>query len=508
MRLSNFRDKTTRLAIYILSPSPYNHLISHSSLSYPIPFTQDDRNQVLDVIQTGLKAFSGPDAGRLLLAQADIESQNYKWADVIDLAHRALHSIDRCDIASQSTQPQHQHQPTITTTTTTTHSAGNTALQGEVSLTACTTLTRSYLTLGRDAEAFEAAQKCMTIARDSFTAVGEEDRRWRGLVLATSIAGTVQHAAGDIDAARESFDAVTALANHEDLRSGPGMKRDCLVGEALKQAAALRLADGQPQEAAALVARASAAIADKLKTSLTESASVDRSPIALNEAAADAYLLAAQIQMDLKEFGAAEGPLESAVSAAEEAGGGTRLVPILLLLATVYSRTGRATLAEGLYRECCKLVGLSTAVLNESGIGMQGGAGGGGVRGGVSSSSLSSSSSSSLKSTTTTTTTTTSSGGTLTLPPAAQAVHPSLLSLLAWRYSQLLAALPRRDTETAGWQAVARALWDDSPVSLAASPETVFGKVEALKGQGDWGLGVVVDLMTRRALPRRIGSAS
>lgn len=326
-------------------------------------------------------------------------------------------------------------------------------------------------------------------------------------MLATSIAGTVQHAAGDIDAARESFDAVTALANHEDLRNGPGMKRDCLVGEALKQAAALRLADGQPQEAAALVARASAAIADKLKTSLTESASVDRSPIALNEAAADAYLLAAQIQMDLKEFGAAEGPLESAVSAAEEAGGGTRLAPILLLLATVYSRTGRVTLAEGLYRECCKLVGLSTVVLSESGIGMQGG--GGGVRGGVSSSSSSSPSSSLLRSTTTTTTTTTtSSGGTLTLPPAAQAVHPSLLSLLAWRYSQLLAALPRRDTETAGWQAVARALWDDSPVSLAASPETVFGKVEALKGQGDWGLGVVVDLMTRRALPRRIGSAS
>lgn len=339
----------------------------------------------------------------------------------------------------------------------------------------------------------------MTIARDSFTAVGEEDRRWRGLVLATSIAGTVQHAAGDIDAARESFDAVTALANHEDLRNGPGMKRDCLVGEALKQAAALQLADGQPQ-AAALVARASAAIADKLKTSLTESASVDRSPIALNEAAADAYLLAAQIQMDLKEFGAAEGPLESAVSAAEEAGGGTRLVPILLILATLYSRTGRVTLAEGLYRECCKLVGLSTAVLNESGA--QGAAAGGG--GGMG--RASSSSSSSLKSSTTTTTTT-SSGGTLTLPPAAQAVHPSLLSLLSWRYSQLLAALPKRDTERAAWQAVARALWDDSPVSLAASPETVFGKVEALKGQGDWGLGVVVDLMTRRALPRRIGSA-
>lgn len=47
----------------------------------------------------------------------------------------------------------------------------------------------------------------MDVARKSFTATGEEDRRWQGLVLASAVAGMVQHAAGEFVSAGESVGA-------------------------------------------------------------------------------------------------------------------------------------------------------------------------------------------------------------------------------------------------------------------------------------------------------------
>lgn len=44
----------------------------------------------------------------------------------------------------------------------------------------------------------------MEVARKSFTAAGDEDRRWQGLVLASSIAGLVQHASSEFVSAGES----------------------------------------------------------------------------------------------------------------------------------------------------------------------------------------------------------------------------------------------------------------------------------------------------------------
>lgn len=47
----------------------------------------------------------------------------------------------------------------------------------------------------------------MEVARKSFTATGAEDRRWQGLVLASGVAGMVQHAAGEFVSAGENFGA-------------------------------------------------------------------------------------------------------------------------------------------------------------------------------------------------------------------------------------------------------------------------------------------------------------
>ncbi len=47
----------------------------------------------------------------------------------------------------------------------------------------------------------------MEVARKSFTATGAEDRRWQGLVLASSTAGMVQHAASEFVSAGENFGA-------------------------------------------------------------------------------------------------------------------------------------------------------------------------------------------------------------------------------------------------------------------------------------------------------------
>ena len=85
-------------------------------------------------------------------------------------------------------------------------------------------------------------------------------------------------------------------------------------------------------------------------------------------------------------------------------------------------------------------------------------------------------------------------------------IHPSLGALLAWRYCQLLTALPRRGTEAAGWERLARA-FHEAPLGglvgggVGSTPEVLYGALTALKGEGPPGRGVVLDMACRRALP-------
>ena len=316
--------------------------------------------------------------------------------------------------------------------------------------------TRAFLTQNKDAEAFQMAQQCLDVARKSFASTDAEDKRWQGLVLSYSVAALVQHAACELETAGESFEGVVSLLNHKDERAGPVRPRDALVSPALKQAAAFRLAERRTEEAGQLAARAVTAGRQAAEAG-QGSTNPLLSPLALGEAVVDATLQQAQAAIDAKAWEHAESLLGEALEAVEAlsagsgAGSHVRVAFVLLPLAGVYARTGRATLAEGLYREVGKLLRLSPSTAEA-----------------------------------------------VTL----QEVHSSTGALAAWRYAQLLTALPKREREAAAWHQLATDLYDDAPLRMVLEPATVFGSLDVLKGQGTAGYGVVLDLMSRRALPR------
>jgi hypothetical protein len=102
---------------------------------------------------------------------------------------------------------------------------------------------------------------------------------------------------------------------------------------------------------------------------------------------------------------------------------------------------------------------------------------------------------------------------------SSQLAHASLKAAVAWRYCQLLTALPNRAAEAATWGDAARQLWqqagggfvgDASSQGLANSSGLGFGSLQEVlgddvaltgKGQHGHGRGAVVSLLLRRLLP-------
>lgn len=243
-----------------------------------------------------------------------------------------------------------------------------------------------------------------------------------------------------------------SLTGHQDQRSGPAPERDHLVPEALKQTASFRLSEGLTGEAQLLASRAAKA-AEKAVANSKGSTDVLLSPVFTGEALADAWLAEAQASVAAKAWEDAERALSDALAAAESISGesSARVALVLMLTAHLYSRTERVTMSEGLYRESCKMLQLSPRDADAVEL---------------------------------------------------KVVHPSVGTLLAWRYCQLLTALPRRTTEAANWEKLARALHEEAPIGgLGSAPETTFGTLDALSGKGQAGRGVVLDLMCRRVLP-------
>ena len=78
-------------------------------------------------------------------------------------------------------------------------------------------------------------------------------------------------------------------------------------------------------------------------------------------------------------------------------------------------------------------------------------------------------------------------------------VHPSLAALLAWRYAQLLTALPKRDSEARQWRQQAETCFTES--SIAGPIEQLYGDMSSLKGEGSRPSGVYVDNALRRVIP-------
>lgn len=414
----------------------------------------------------------------MYLTEAEILADRSRWIDVSKLCRQAA-------AAASEAQPS---------------SPAEALVMAEIELSAALIGTRASLTQHKDAEAFQMAQQCLEVARKSFTATGAEDQRWQALVLSHAIAALAQHAACDFETAAESFEEVMGIADHIDQRGSPNKpNRDYLIADALKHVAAFRLAQNRPTEAATLAFRAvegakKAAEGAKptIKTNNNDekehegSISTDpmQPPTLCAETVVDCQLLQAQAAMDTKDWETAENRLSEALSGAEElnstsksaslAGGKPhpRIAMVLLLLAHVYSRTGKVTLAEGLYREIVKILDLNPLVASsEPSIAP-------GLGGGISSS------------------------GSGTLQLGLGPVHPSVSSLAAWRYAQLLSALPRRSTEATGWHQLAKELYDDAPLRRVLEPASVFGTLNYFQGKGDGGCGIVLDLMTRRALPR------
>jgi hypothetical protein len=206
------------------------------------------------------------------------------------------------------------------------------------------------------------------------------------------------------------------------------------------------------------------------------------------EIAADARVAAAQAHAAAHRWPEAEEQLSLAVKAGEAAAGGDArypgLVAPLTLLGDVYARTARVTFAEGMYREAARLAGVVVVV----------GGGGGSEAAGGGSAAPSSSSSSGDGS---------SSSFSSSESAGPHSVHPSLGALAAWRYAQLLTALPRRETEARAWAAAGERLWrrgqgagggEQKGDSLAGT----LGALDCRTGRSASREGGIVSLLCRR----------
>jgi hypothetical protein len=445
------------------------------AIAYARAHRREAYDQAQDVLASALAGHpTGTAAGRLQLAAAELHLDRADFPEVARLCRLAAASASECGAAAPS------------------------AAAAEVELAAAALGARAALARGRDAEAFTSAMQCMEVARKALPrdgGAGAAAARRRALAVAAAAAGAVQHAAGEFEAAADSFGQALAAADaggdagagasgdesgsesdgEGGSEKGNPADADAAVALALKQAGAFRLAQGRADEADALAARAVAGAADALATAEADAGGGLTSPALAGEVLADALLLRGQVAMERREWAAAEAALAEALRAAEALGGAGRAALPLLLLAGAYARSGRATLAEGLHREVAKLLGL--APLPAPAAAAAQGEGGAGA-------------------------------AALAEAPRVEGAHASVGALAAWRHAQLLAALPKRGAEAAGWLRAARALHDDAPLGgVAAAPETHLGAPEALAGRGEPGRGVVLDLTARRVLPRAADDA-
>lgn len=417
---------------------------------------QADYEQAMDVLRTGMRSRPGPiGMSRLYMVEAEMESLKGNW--VCPSILFLLYSYIACKIPlfvfSQGNVVDLCRQAITISSDMTPGTQEEAKSRGEVELAASTLGTRALLIGTRDAEAFQMAQQCLDIARKSFAHVGSEDKRWQALVLSTSVAGLVQHASCELDSAADSFDNVLSLIESD---SGARTALDYLIPDALKQAASFSAARGRKEQAVSLGMRSIAA-AERRLAMATNGLDPMLSPIAAEEIVADAKLLMAQSCMYRSAWEDAEEKLNDALAVVESivqtttgSGGQHPYIGMTLLpLAEVYSRTGRVTLAEGLYREIAKILGLSPAEDKKG----------------------------------------------------RTAVHPTVNSFVAWRFSQLLTVLPKRETEATAWKNLSFDIYDDAPLKRLTDPDVMFGSLDRLSGRGTNGQGVVLDLMTRRALP-------
>jgi len=327
-------------------------------------------------------------------------------------------------------------------------------LASEVQMEAFWVQTRAHLTLGNDSEAAVIAEKGVEAVRGMFFQPGAEQRRRQALTLANSAVAALQHAVGDFPGADATTNAVQTLTLHGSKSDEVDEERDRFIPDALKQIADLRAAQGQLAEASKLYKQAATAAKTNLESSKGGS-SVLESPVHLGDLAADSLLGSAQLAANALRHEEAEDALIEALACAEAVGSDQhpRVALVLLVLGRLYASTARVSYAEGLYRESAKRLGVDKD----------------GPKGDK---------------------------------PVDMPVHSSVAALLCWRFAQLLTVLPKRATEAGTWEERARSHFKFAGGLNVAPIEAVLGDLGALKeGGGHAGLGVVLNLTLRRALP-------
>ncbi|KAA6423076.1 MAG: hypothetical protein FRX49_07064 [Trebouxia sp. A1-2] len=375
---------------------------------------QGSTRQALDVLQTGMAHQEGFGHDRLQLAMAEVHAADSNWAAVVEHAW---------PVAQQQS------------------SFGSSPLTAQIQMHASLTCVRALLTQGKDEQATQLAQQAVKQSDSLLSGEAPTPNKQQAHLEAVTCLAGVLHATGDSEGTAAQCQTALTLVRDDDASGGVLPK--LAVAAALKQAAALRLAQGQLSEAAGLFGQACAA-ADECQE--PGSSTGLRPPVWQQQVGADVMLGAAQTAAAQHAWDKAEELLSKALNLAEQLHGGdsqTSQVGVVLgLLGHVYARSKRITLAEGLHRQAVKLLRLDP-----------------------------------------------SPSPSQTLP-----VHSSLAAAGAWRYSQLLTALPRRDTEASAWKQFAAAR---SPIEL----ESVLGPLDILKGGKDSSSGIVVDLLMLRALP-------
>lgn len=433
------------LSLRLLSTGPSK--LVDDIIQYVRTGSKGNAEQAGDVLRSGMSQVHGDplQQARLSYVLSEVNFDSGKWEEGLTACRDALAKL-RDSTSAQADTSAHE------------------ALQlKEAELEAGSAATRALLVLGRDGEASDAAAAVAELAR-GLAGGGpvHEAARWRYLVNSTALQGLVQHARDQFSAALDTFSAVQALVDHVDQRHGAPTNRDAHISFALLAAANFKQAVGDMESAASLAERAAAGAAESIKA-CEGSVDVAKSPLLAAECRAGALLCAAQLRMKRGEWEAAEDGLSTALEAAEAVSGERhpRVVLPLLLTGEVFSRTRRVTYAEGLYRECAKLMALESTwpPSHRRPVG---------------------------------------EGGT-SAPASLRGLNASVAALLSWRAAQLMAALPNRSTELMEWERSATLLFGVAQPNANVADE--LGSRDALRGKGSWGNGCTLDLWSRRALP-------
>mmetsp|Transcript_14141 Transcript_14141/g.33411 ORF Transcript_14141/g.33411 Transcript_14141/m.33411 type:complete len:271 (+) Transcript_14141:561-1373(+) len=229
-------------------------------------------------------------------------------------------------------------------------------------------------------------------------------------------------------------------AHLEAASAGPNIQADDQSWPGLHDRGVVMLASGHTLRAKELFEAAKAAIPPRQQEHAV------LSPMTMKQAAADVSMGLGQTYMIEKKWDNAEEHLSEAVTVAEGAAGSTHplVAAPLVLLAECYVKTQRFLLAEGLYRKALQLLGL---------------------------------------------------GGPSSKKWPEEAFHPTMAAFACWRYSQLLAVMPQRTTETGEWSERAHALWSQA---CTFPLEVALGRQDALKGTSSKGSGAAIHLQARR----------